>query len=152
MMIWRWGPPAALSLVCLLGVGERLLSGPPITARVGQRTPAPPEAFALLDDLEIGEKLAGWTVLGLTGPRDGALQLDVARDDIRFSITVAARGAVQFPAPRTTARYDLYYGHPHPRGTEIPDNAIRAIMAGIERRVRRNEADVVVPGLSLPET
>ena len=152
MMIWRWGPPAALSLVCIVGVAERLAAEPPESERAGQRAPAPTEAFALLDDLEIGEKLAGWTVLGLTGPNDGALQLDVARDDIRFSITIAARGAVQYPAPRTTARYELYYGHPHPRGTEIPENAIRAIMAGVERRVRRNEADVVVPGLVAPES
>lgn len=152
MMIWRWGPPAILSLACIIGVGERLRADSPEADRAGQRAPAPPEAFALLDDLEVGEKLAGWTVLGLTGPTDGALQLDVARDDIRFSITVAARGAVQYPAPRTTARYDLYYGHPHPRGTEIPENAIRAIMAGVERRVRRNESDVAVPGLAAPET
>jgi hypothetical protein len=152
MMIWRWGPPALLSLACIVGVGERLLAEPPPSDRAGQRAPAPPEAFALLDDIELGERLAGWTVLGLTGPKDGALQLDVARDDIRFSITVAARGAVEYPAPRTTDRYDLYYGHPHPRGTEIPENAIRAIMAGVERRVRRNEAKVAVPGLAVPET
>ncbi len=152
MMIWRWGPAAALSLVCLVGVTERLLAPPPETERAGQRTPAPPEAFALLDGLEVGEVLAGWTVLGLTGPDGGALRLDVARDDVRFSITVAARGAVEYPSSRTTERYDLYYGHPHPRGAEIPENAIRAVMAGIERRVRRNEATVEVHGLVPPES
>ena len=152
MMIWRWGPAAALSLACVVGVTERLLADPPESTRAAQRTPAPPEAFALLDGVEIGEVLAGWTVLGLTGPDGGALQLDVARDDVRFSITVAARGAVDYPSPRTTERYDLYYGHPHPRGTEIPENAIRAIMAVVERRVRRNEAAVEVPGLVVPES
>lgn len=152
MMVWRWGPPAVLSIVCIVGVGERLRAGPPEPERAGQRAPAPPEAFALLDGLAIGETLAGWTVLGLSGPNDGALRLDIARDNVRFSITIAARGAVEYPAPRTTALYDLYYGHPHPRGVEIPDNAIRAIMAGVERRVRRNESDVAVPGLAVPET
>lgn len=146
-MIWRWGPPALLSLACIVGVVERLLDPPEVEVRAGQRPPAPPEAFVLLDDLEVGERLAGWTVLGVTGPIERALQIDVARDDIRFSITVAARGALPYAAPRSTERYDLYYGHPHPRDTEIPENAIRAIMAGVERRVRRNEAEVEVPGL-----
>jgi len=147
MMIWRWGPPALLSLACIAGALERLVDPPQAEVRAGQRPPAPPEAFALLDGVQVGERLAGWTVLGLTGPVDNALQLDVARDEIRFSITIAARGAVDFSSPRSTERYDLYYGHPHPRGTEIPENAIRAIMAGVERRVRRNEAQVEVPGL-----
>lgn len=147
MMIWRWGPPALLSLACVVGVVERLVDPPEIEVRAGQRPPASPEAFALLDGLELGETLAGWTVLGVTGPIDHALHLDVARDELRFTITIAARGAAPFASPRSTERYDLYYGHPHPRGTEIPENAVRAIMAGVERRVRRNEAEVEVPGL-----
>jgi len=147
MMIWRWGPPALLSIVCIAGLVERVVAPPPEAGRSSQRQPAPPEAFALLDGLEIGERLAGWTVLGVTGPVDRTLQIDVARDDVRFSVTVASRGALEHQPPRATAKYDLYYGHPHPRDTEIPENAIRAILAGVERRVRRNEADVDVPGL-----
>ncbi len=102
----------------------------------------------MLDGLQVGEKLAGWTVLGITGPKDRVLRIDVAHAEIRFSISVAAQGAVEYPAPRTTETYELYYGHPHPRDTEIPESATRAIMAGIERRVRRNEATVEVPGMS----
>ncbi len=141
-----WILPAVLTAACLAGVIERE-SRPPPPARAAEQTPAPPEALALLDGLVIGEKLAGWTVLGVTGPVDRVLRIDLARDEVRFSISVAARGAVEYPSPRQTERYDLYYGHPHPRDTEIPDNAIRAIMAGVERRVRRNEATVEVPGL-----
>ena len=146
-MIWRWGPSALLSLLCLLGVVHRL-GASPRPQRANRQQPAPPEAVALLDGLQVGEKLAGWTVLGITGPTDRVLRIDVAYDDVRFSISLAARGAVEYPAPRTTETYDLYYGHPHPRGTEIPESATRAIMAGIERRVRRHEATVVVPGMS----
>ena len=146
-MIWRWGPSALLCLLCILGVMHRLgASAAP--QRASRQQPAPPEAVALVDGLQVGDKLAGWTVLGLTGPLDGVLRIDVARDEIRFSVSVAARGAVPYPAPRTTEMYDLYYGHPHPRDTEIPEAATRAIMAGIERRIRRNEASVEVPGMS----
>lgn len=150
-MIWRWGPSALLCLLCIFGVVHRLGTPPP-GERASRQEPAPPEAAELLDGLEVGETLAGWTVLGLTGPVDRVLRIDVARDEIRFSISVAARGAVEYPAPRTTETYDLYYGHPHPRDTEIPESATRAIMAGIERRVRRNEANVQVPGMSLDTT
>lgn len=146
-MIWRWGPSALLSLLCILGVVHRLGASAP-QERASRAEPAPPEAVALLDGLQVGEKLAGWTVLGITGPADRVLRIDVAFDEVRFSISVAAQGAVQYPAPRTTEMYDLYYGHPHPRGTTIPESATRAIMAGIERRVRKHETTVVVPGMS----
>jgi len=146
-MIWRWAPSALLCLLCIVGVAHRLGASAP-QDRASRQQPAPPEAMALLDGLQVGEKLAGWTVLGITGPTDRVLRIDVAHDEIRFSISVAARGAVEYPAPRTTETYDLYYGHPHPRDTEIPESATRAIMAGIERRVRRNEASVEVPGMS----
>ncbi len=146
-MIWRWGPSALLCLLCILGVVHRLGASAP-KQRASRQQPASPEAVALLDGLQVGEKLAGWTVLGITGPVDRVLRIDVAYEEIRFSISVAARGAVVYPAPRTTETYDLYYGHPHPRGTEIPESATRAIMAGIERRVRRHEATVIVPGMS----
>jgi len=151
-MIWRWGPPVLLTLACLVGVVERLLAPPVPAERAAERTPAPPEAIALLGGLALGEKLAGWTVLGVTGPTDGALRIDVGRDEIRFSITVTALGAGDYAAPRSTERYDLFYGHPHPRGTQIPELAVRAILAGVERRIRRNEADVTVVGLTPAET
>ncbi len=141
-----WVLPAVLTAACLGGVLERVAS-PPQPQRAQARSPAPPEAFALLDGLSTGDRLAGWTVLGVTGPVDRVLTIDVARDETRFSVSVAARGAVAFSSPRQTERYDLYYGHPHPRNVQIPRNAVRAIMAGVERRVRRNEASVQVPGL-----
>ncbi len=147
-MIWRWGPSALLSLLCLLGVVHRLGAPAPQDDRASRAEPAPAEAVALLGGLQVGEKLAGWTVLGITGPVDRVLRIDLAFHEIRFSISLAARGAVKYPAPRTTETYDLYYGHPHPRGTTIPESATRAIMAGIERRVRKHEATVVVPGMS----
>ena len=147
-MIWRWGPSALFSLLCILAVVHRL-GAPADEDRASRQKTAPPEAVALLDGLQVGEKLAGWTVLGITGPVDRVLRIDVAYEEIRFSISVAARGAVEYPAPRTTQTYDLYYGHPHPRGAKIPESATRAIMAGIERRIRRNEATVEVPDMSL---
>ncbi|MBV1858335.1 MAG: hypothetical protein KUG77_07975 [Nannocystaceae bacterium] len=145
-MIWRWGPCALLSLLCIWGVVHRLGASAP-SERASRQQPAPPQALALLDDLQVGEKLAGWTVLGITGPLDRVLRIDVAHGEIRFSVSIAARGAVPYPPPRTTETYDLYYGHPHPRDTEIPESATRAIMAGVERRVRRNESRVEVPGM-----
>ena len=146
-MIWRWGPSALLCLLCALGLVHRLGASAP-RQRASQQEAASPEVVALLDGLQAGEKLAGWTVLGITGPADRVIRIDVARGGIRFSVSVAAAGAVEYPAPRTTQRYELYYGHPHPRGTEIPQSATRAIMAGIERRIRRNEASVEVPGMA----
>jgi hypothetical protein len=148
-MIWRFGPALLLTLLCIAGVLDRLGS-PPAATRAEERAPAPAEAIALLDGLVVGEKLAGWTVLGITGPSDNALHIDVARDETRFTVSIAPLGAMEHRPPRSTEHYALYYGHPHPKNTSIPENTIRAILAGVERRVRRNERTISVPGLGKP--
>ncbi|MEM6293852.1 MAG: hypothetical protein AAGA54_21430 [Myxococcota bacterium] len=140
-----WVGPAILAAVCAVGV---------VLLELRPREPADPgsdrrqvsaEAIALLDGLTAGERIAGWSVLGLSEPREGGVRVDFGRDDLRFSVTVTALGQTTHAAPRSTERYALYYGHPHPRGAKIPDGAVRAIMAGLERRIRANEANVALP-------
>lgn len=142
MKAW-WGS-AALSLACAIGVVVFESSD---REQPEQATSVAPEVTALLGGLEVGDAVAGWAVLGVHGPHQGKLTLDFGRDALRFSVTVAPLGSQVHAAPRTTDRYALYYGHPHPRGAKIPDGAIRAIMANLERTIRANEADVTVPGL-----
>ncbi len=140
-----WIGPAVLACACAAGVVV-LEQRPRVEADPrSEPVRVSAEAVALLDGLAVGERLAGWSVLGLAEPADGGVRVDVGRDALRFSVTIIALGRTAHAAPRSTERYALYYGHPHPRGAKIPDGAIRAIMAGLERRVRAHEADIDLP-------
>lgn len=139
-----WWGPAALALAC--GVGVVLFE---FRERVDSERPevVAPEVTALLGGAQIGDSIAGWTILGLHGPNEGKLLVDMGRDALRFTVSIAPLGSQVHAAPRTTAHYALYYGHPHPRGAKIPEGAIRAIMANFERTIRAHEGDIEVPGL-----
>lgn len=151
MTRWRdaraWAP-ALVCLACLLGVGVSI-------ADPARRKDPPPthtpqisaEGLALLDELAIGERLMGWTVQALDGPRDGQLRVDLARDDVRFSLVVAPKGSRAEPAPVETERYVIFYGYVYPAETVLPDGTIRATTHALARRIRARENTVTVPGL-----
>ncbi len=144
---WRsWLGPAGLTLACALAVVGFERRGP-VGPGLHHTDTVPAQAHELLDGLQAGDAIAGWTVLGIDGPGEEGLRIDLGRDALRFSVTLSPLGAQVQGAPRSTERYAIYYGHAHPRGAEIPDGAVRAILAGVERRVRKHERDVVVPGL-----
>jgi hypothetical protein len=103
------------------------------------------DVVALLGGLEIGERIAGWEVLGFDGPREDAVRIELGRDQQRFAIMVARLGVRPELPPVTTERYAVYYGHAHPPETRIPDGAIRAVTHAFGRRIRGTEHDVPVP-------
>ena len=98
-----------------------------------------PAAIALLDGLQPGDTLAGWTVLGIDGPRDEAIRVDLGHKDVRFAITIAPLGALPDSPAMQTDLHALYYGHAHPDRSAIPPNATRALLANLARRVRKHE-------------
>jgi hypothetical protein len=151
MTRWRdaraWAP-ALVCAACLLGLGLAHLhpaSGEPSDVR-GEPTLSA-EARALLGELAVGERLMGWTVQAVDGPREGLLRIDVARDDVRFALLVARKGTRAEAAPVETQRYVIFYGHVHPPKTVLPDGTIRATTNALARRIRAAEATVEVPGL-----
>ena len=150
MTRWRdaraWAP-ALVCAACLFGLGlSHLLA----VARGERPAPREPrlseEGRALLGGLAVGERLMGWTVEALDGPHEGLLRIDLARDDVRFALMVAAKGTRAEAAPVETERYVIFYGHVHPPDTSLPDGTIRATTNALARRIRANEG-VDVPGL-----
>jgi hypothetical protein len=140
--------PAVVCIACLLGLGSSHLD--PVD-HPEQLPPAEPrlsdEARALLGELAVGERLMGWTVEALDGPRDGLLRIELARDGVRFSLLVARKGTRAEPAPVETERYVVFYSSAHPPEITLPDGTIRATTHALARRLRAHEATVDVPGL-----
>jgi hypothetical protein len=125
-----------VAAVCFAGVVALLLrpeAGAPASAAPS------PATVALLDGLQPGDTLSGWTVLGIDGPREEAIRIDLAHKDVRFAITVAPLGALPESPAMQTDLHALYYGHAHPDEASIPPGATKALLANIARRVRRNE-------------
>lgn len=144
----RCWAPALVCIACLVGMGiahvdpVRRKEPPPVhTAEISA------EGRALLGDLAIGERLMGWTVRELDGPRDGLLRVELARDDVRFSLAVAAKGTRVQAGPVETERYVIFYGYVYPADTVLPETTIRATTHALARRIRAREATVTVPGL-----
>lgn len=140
--------PALVCAACLLGMGLSHLD--PVRSEE-RPAPAKPrlsdEAAALLGGLRPGERLMGWTVQAVDGPRDGQLRIDLARDDVRFALLVAKKGTRAEAAPVETERYLVFYGYVHPPQTSLPEGTIRATTHALARRIRATEAAVDVPGL-----
>jgi len=94
---------------------------------------ASPSASAL--GLHVGDLIAGWRVVAIAGAPDSELRIDVARDDMRFAVTVVPMGARPENPPMQTRTHAIYYGHALPAEARIPDGAVRAILADIVRRL-----------------
>lgn len=150
---WRdpraWAP-AVVAAACLLGLGMAAID-PVRRSTSVVATPHEPvlheQARALLGGLREGERIMGWTVTALDGPTEGLLRIDLARDDVRFALTVAAKGTRAESSLVETERHAIFYGHVHPPEVSLPDGTIRATTHALARRIRDNEATVEVPGL-----
>lgn len=138
--------PAIVSAVALIAVVHAELR--PRDAGHEARTDsrrATPGVVALLDGLAVGERIAGWEVLQIDGPRDGVVYIELGRDHLIFPLMVARVGTLPELPPLQTERYAIYHGHAHPPDASIPDGALRAISHGIARRIRSTEGHLPVP-------
>lgn len=137
-------PAGVLAIVCAIAAVHAELSRaePEPTAS----TPTiSAHAVALLDGLQLGDRVAGWTVIELVGPRARAIDIGFERDGQRFVVTIAPMGArPEHPAVQTD-RYAIYYGHAVPPERPIPDGAVRAITAALARRIGAHEAELPEP-------
>ncbi len=153
MSAWRssraWAP-ALVVLLCAAGLVIARVA--PVASRAElERARSQPEVSeagrALVGGLSVGDRIVGWDVLAIDGPRDGVLRVDLGRDGVRFALMVAAQGHLPHAAPVQTERHVIYYGHAHPPGTRLPDGTIRATTHSLARRVRANEGEIEVPGM-----
>ncbi|MCX4241958.1 hypothetical protein [Paraliomyxa miuraensis] len=141
--------PALVALSCALGLLVAWVD--PVKRQAQAQDARAPritdEGRALLGGLAEGERLMGWTVQALDGPRDGLLHIELGRDQVGFALMVATKGTRAESAPVETERYVIFYGHVHPPETILPDGTIRATTHALARRIRAQEATVVVPGM-----
>jgi hypothetical protein len=104
-------------------------------------------ALALLGDPTVGDRLVGWTIVAIDGPRDGTIRIDIGRDRVRFALMVTRIGAMAEPAPVQTEHYAIYYGHVDPPDTVLPANVIRATTNALANRIRAHEDTITVDGM-----
>jgi hypothetical protein len=138
-------PSALVAMSCAAAVlhADRSPAAAPAVAAPAREASA--GVVALLGGLRERERIAGWDVLGVSGPLEGEARIDLARDGLRFSIMVTRLGARPENPYVQTDRYAIHYGHAHPAGATVPDNAVRATAHAIARRIRATEAEVPVP-------
>jgi hypothetical protein len=134
-------PPALLALVCAIGAVHAELSRDEVEVAAPAPTVAP-QVVELLDGLRVGDRVAGWTVIELVGPRERAIDIGFERDAQRFVVTITPMGARPEHPAMQTDRYAIYYGHAVPADRAIPDGAVRAITAALSRRIAKHESDV----------
>jgi hypothetical protein len=84
-------------------------------------------------------------VLGVRGPVDGMILVDLGRDGLRFSVMVTRLEARTERPLVKTDRYAIYAGHADPPGTRIPEGAIRAITHKLARRIGETEHELPLP-------
>lgn len=137
MKLPRWLPAAAISLVCF-AVAIGLETRPKANDAPPQQTEAaPPDVATVLGDLEVGSTVVGWSVLGIRTAADGVIDVDLGRDKIRFTVTIAPLGTRVESAPLSTDHYALYYGHAHPRGAKLPDAGVQAVLHNLARIIEK---------------
>ena len=124
-------PSAAIAIVCAIAAVHAHATRP---ATQEDPVAAPPPRSEALG-LHVGDRIAGWKVRALAGSPDSELRIDLERDDVRFAITVTPLGARPENPPTQSQRHAIYYGHAQPKGTRVPEGAVRAITADIARRL-----------------
>jgi hypothetical protein len=102
--------------------------------------PAPASAIALLGGLRVGDELAGWKVAAITlasdPPTKGAIAIDLAQHDTKFTIWVARKGRSSVRAPHATQDFDVFFGP-----SEIQAAAVKPALERVLERVKANEAN-----------
>lgn len=135
MSTWRSAFPAGvLALACAVVAIATTPAAKPLPTATPAVVPA-----RLLGDLTVGTNVAGWRVTAIGGEDDGGIRIELARDDVRFAISVVELGLRDETPFVATERHAIYYGHVIPADARVPDNAVRATTANIERRVRAAE-------------
>ncbi len=131
----KWLPAAALAGICFvvaIGLEQRESASDGETA---QTAASPADPREVLGDLEVGDNVVGWTVLGIRSNPERVIDVDLGRDRIRFTVTVAPLGTRVESAPLTTDHYALYYGHAHPKGAKLPDAGVQAVLHNLARAI-----------------
>lgn len=107
--------------------------------------PAPASAIALLGGLKVGDELAGWKVAALTltsePPTKGAIGIELAQHDTKFTIWVARKGHSSVRAPHATQDFDVFFGP-----SEIQPDIVKPALDRVIERVKANEANAPADG------
>jgi len=99
----------------------------------------------LLGGLTAGDAIGGERVARITEARDGAIDVELERPGGRLVVVVTRHGARAASAPRSSARYDLYY-EADPPMTHAEDIAtLDATLDAVLARIVANEGVVAMP-------
>lgn len=108
---------------------------------------AAPDVRALLDGLREGDLVDGARVVRLGPPRDGTIQIELARGDLRFTVGIVKKGTSppEHPPPIVTERYEIGVGNVVPTDASVSADSLLPVAHAIEARVKRRETSVPMP-------
>lgn len=121
--------------------------------------PPHPSLIALLDGLDKGQQVQGWTVAAFypAGANQNFTRVEFQKGDVFFSVGIGRKGTHQGSAPPfETEQYEIGFGHQHggpaanPQRPEdvlamVPGNEMLAVTRDVADRVRKREKDVPLP-------
>jgi hypothetical protein len=118
---------------------------PPVDADAGgapRAASAPADIVALLDGVRPGDVAADARLSRVDVTPERSIALVFLMGEAELPFWIARKGTQAFRPPRSTERYDLFFGKPT---ASVPDDAVTRILEELERRVRRTEDRVPVP-------
>jgi hypothetical protein len=115
----------------------------PAASATAELPSAGADVIALLDGLAPGDSLAGFRVRAIRAPRDRRIAVELEGADLALTVVVVIRGSLPHSAPRSTARYDLFYDEP--RGGRIETDAVAPLLGALAERIARVEDHTPTP-------
>lgn len=103
------------------------------------------DAGRLLQGIQEGGTLEGFTVEHLRGPIRERLEVELERGGQRLRVFVSRQDRIRFEAPRKTQMYAVYYENARPDEDSVKSEEYIALVEAVAKVVEQHERNVSMP-------
>jgi hypothetical protein len=90
--------------------------------------PVNAELLALLEGLDTGSTIAGWTVVGLRPAAGGeAVRIELEREGLATYLQVQRKHTSSYAAPAASELHEIFYGRER-RGRDLPPEVLQPLL------------------------
>lgn len=136
-------PPLCIAIIAtVIAVQSLRRRGDAEQHHHASQPPAPPcsdAQRALVSDLDVGQSIGDFRVVGFRCAQPQVMEIDLRRDATPLVLIVAEPGAVPHNAPRQTKQHDLFYTRQTPEQQPPTQQEIDALLALLAKRVEGAE-------------